>query len=186
MDEAKALARLAHPNIVTIHELGRHDGGVFFAMQYLAGKNAGILGERSPRPTWQEVVDVYRGVARGLVAAHAANIVHGDIKPSNILLDTDDFPRIADFGLAQRVIEDAAESEQEGLRHRAGTLYYMAPEVLRGGPNDALADQWSFCVSLCQTLTGGELPFYGGTSAELLDDIEHTDALELMDSVAAR
>jgi serine/threonine protein kinase len=172
MDEAKVLAKLAHPNIVTIYEPGRHDGRVFFAMQYIDGENAERFGERGP--SWQEVVDVYRGVARGLAAAHDAGIVHGDVKPKNILLDGDGFPRIADFGLARIVLDDTAESEQEGLRRRAGTLYYMAPEGLRGQPCDALADQWSFGVSLCQTLNGA-LPFCGRNTAEMLDEIERGD-----------
>lgn len=169
-EEAKALAKLDHPNIVTVHEPGEHDGGEFFVMQYIDGGNAQEFGRREPPPTWQQVVDVYRGVGRGLAAAHDAHIVHGDIKPSNILLDQRDFPRLADFGLARRIVHDAPESDRDALRHRAGTLAYMAPEVLRGQSGEELADQWSFCVSLRHTLAGTP-PFSGDTSGELLDDI---------------
>jgi serine/threonine protein kinase len=176
MDEARVLAGLKHPNIVMVYEPGDHDGAPFFAMEYIEGENAQQFGKRDPRPTWQQSVDVFRGVARGLVAAHGAKpkIVHGDIKPSNVLLDLDDVAHIADFGLGRRVIEDAEESEQEGLRRRAGTLHYMAPEVLRGQHGDALSDQWSFCVSLCHILNG-VVPFRGDTSDEILDEIEHTE-----------
>jgi serine/threonine protein kinase len=181
MNEAMALAQLEHANIVTIFELGEHDGAVFFAMRYLAGKNAERFAERDPPPTCEEVLKVYRHVARGLAAAHAKKYVHGDIKPSNILLDTDDFAYIADFGLARRMIDDADESEREELRRRGGTMYYMAPEVLAGGSGDARSDQFSFFVALYQTLTGGKLPFYGKTSGEILDAIKHTDIRDLID-----
>jgi serine/threonine protein kinase len=177
MNEARVLAELNHPNIVSVLEPGEYEGSAFFAMPYIDGQNAREFAKRTPRPTWREVLDVFIGVASGLAAAHGARppIVHGDVKPSNILLDLDDFARIADFGLGRRMIEDADESEQEGLRHRAGTLYYMAPEVLRGEDGDALSDQWSFCISLKQTLDGGVLPFIGDSSAEMLEDIGHTE-----------
>jgi serine/threonine protein kinase len=181
MNEAMALAQLEHANIITIFELGEHDGAVFFAMRYLAGQNAARFAKRDPPPTWREIVDVYRGVASGLAAAHARKYVHGDIKPENILLDENDIGYIADFGLARRMIEEADESEREELRYRAGTVYYLAPEVLSGGPCDARSDQFSFFVALYQTLTRGKLPFYGKSSAELLDDIEHTDIRSLID-----
>jgi serine/threonine protein kinase len=179
--EAKVLAKLAHPNIVTIFEPGHHDGAVFFAMQHI-GENAERFAKRNPPPTWREIVDVYLGAGRGLAAAHAHpdRIVHGDVKPSNILVDSDGFSRIADFGLARRVIEDAEASEREGLRRRAGTLYYMAPEALCGEPCDARSDQFSFFVALCQTLSGGKLPFYGKTSSEVLEAMERTDVLQFL------
>lgn len=173
--EAQALAQLDHPNIVPVHELGQHDGAPFFVMPYIAGKNAAEFARRKPRPTWRQTVRLYCGVAKGLAAAHRRGIVHGDIKPSNFLLDPDDFPRIADFGLARRVIEDADESEHEGLLHRGGTIYYAAPEVLKGGHGDAHSDQFSFFVALAQTLEGGALPFKGETSGELLEDIKRTE-----------
>jgi serine/threonine protein kinase len=179
--EAKVLAKLHHPNIITIFELGHHDGAVFFVMPYIAGQNAERFAERDPAPSVQEILRVYLHVARGLEAAHAEGIVHGDIKPSNFLLDSDDFARIADFGLARRMIEDADESEQEGLRRRAGTLYYMAPEALCGEPCNARSDQFSFFVALCQALTRGKLPFYGKTSGAVLDAMEQTDILQFLD-----
>jgi serine/threonine protein kinase len=178
MHEAQVLAALDHPNIVAILEPpGEYEGSAFFVMPYIDGENVREFAKGKPRPTWWEILDVFIDVASGLEAAHGARppIIHGDVKPSNMLVDRKGFARIADFGLARRLIEDADESEQEGLRHRAGTLYYMAPERLRGEPGDARSDQFSFCVALKETLDGGVLPFVGHTPAELLEDIEQTE-----------
>jgi serine/threonine protein kinase len=185
--EAQALAQLDHPNIVPVFEPGEHAGGAFFAMLYIDGCNAQQFGQREPPPTWREVVDVYRRVARGLAFAHKKHVVHGDIKPSNILLDHDDFPRLADFGLARIVVRNARESDRDGLRHQAGTLAYMAPEVLCGEPGDERSDQWSLCVSLRHTLAG-TAPFSGDTSGELLADIEEfrEEILELTEPARLR
>ena len=175
LEEARVLAKLDHPNIVAVLEPGEYEGSVFFAMPYIDGQNAAQFSVRAPRPSCQEVLDVFIDVASGLAAAHDAHIVHGDVKPRNVLIGSDNRTRIADFGLGRRVIEDADESEQEGLRHRAGTLYYMAPERLRGEPADAKSDQFSFFVALKQTLDRGVLPFVGDSSAEMLEDIEATE-----------
>lgn len=181
LDEARLQAKLdRYPNIVTIYDHGRHDGAAFIAMQFIAGQNAEQFAKRDPAPSVQEILRVYLHVARGLAAAHAEGIVHGDVKPSNFVLDSDDFAYIADFGLARRMIENADECEQEGLRRRAGTLYYMAPEALCGKPCSAGSDQFSFFVALCQTLARGKLPFYGRTSGEVLDAIEHTDISQFL------
>ncbi|PRP91683.1 Serine/threonine-protein kinase PrkC [Enhygromyxa salina] len=171
MNEARLLARLTHPNIVTIYEPGRHDDDVFFVMEYVNGVNAHRFSRQDPAPSWERLVDIYRGAGRGLAAAHDAGIVHGDFKPSNVLLDQQLWPRVADFGLAQVMIDHAPDDEQEGLRQRAGTLPYMAPEVLRGQAGGARADQWSFCVSLWESLEDA-LPYEGWTSGELLAAIE--------------
>jgi serine/threonine protein kinase len=179
VDEAKAIAKLSHANIVPVYALGHYGKRVFFAMQYIDGENAAEFGKRKDRPTWQRIVKVYCGAARGLAAAHKQDIVHGDVKPSNILVGWDDFPRVADFGLARTVIKHSPESEHDELRHRAGTLPYMAPETLRGQLGDARADQWSLCVSIYQTIVG-ELPFWGETTAKLLDAIQH-DGVQLDD-----
>ncbi|KIG14293.1 serine/threonine protein kinase [Enhygromyxa salina] len=154
-----------------MYEPGRHGDDVFFVMEYVNGVNAHHFAQQDPAPSWEQLVDVYRGAGRGLAAAHDAGIVHGDFKPSNVLLDEHRWPRVADFGLAQVMIDNAPDDEQEQLRHRAGTLPYMAPEVLRGQAGDTRADQWSFCVSLWESLDDA-LPFIGWSTAELLDDIE--------------
>ncbi|HUQ05879.1 MAG TPA: tetratricopeptide repeat protein [Kofleriaceae bacterium] len=98
--EAVALARLAHPNVVTIHEIGEHEGVPFVAMELCEGGTVRAWVRAAPR-TWREIVAVYLDAARGLAAAHAAGLVHRDVKPDNILLGTDGRARIADFGLAR-------------------------------------------------------------------------------------
>jgi hypothetical protein len=183
INEAKLLAKLSHPNIVTVLEPGRYGDDVFFVMEFVDGSTVDDFALAEPLPTWEEIVDVYLGAGAGLAAAHKAGIVHGDFKPANILLDKDrNWPRVVDFGLAQIMIEHASETERERLRGRAGTKVFMAPEVLRGQPGDPLSDQWAFCVSLWQTLDRS-LPFDGAMTDQLLHAIEHTQPWEMNPSV---
>ncbi len=185
--EARALAKLEHPNIVQVFEPGEHAGWAFFAMQYIEGGDAHEFGGREPRPSWREVVDVYRRVARALAFAHERGLTHGDIKPANILIDRRGFPFLADFGLAQIVVRNAPESERDGLRRLAGTLVYMAPEVLDGEIGDERSDQFSLCVSILHTLLG-TAPFSGDTSGQVLADIAESleETLELVELVPLR
>ena len=150
--EARLMAKLFHPNILPVYEVGRHgdDGNSvpFFVMEYLEGKTAHEFIKRRPKPSWTEIAALYRGAGAGLAAAHKRGVVHGDFKPSNILLDDEDWPRVTDFGFAH--YETSGEEDPgEGLR---GTWAFMAPEVLDGQDPDHLSDQWSFCVSLWLTL----------------------------------
>ena len=172
LDEARLLAKLSHPNIVTVHEIGRYEGkdefeGATFIVTELV---EGITGRKliNSRPRWEDAVDFYRDAARGLAAAHAAGIVHGDLKPSNILRDGER-ARVVDFGLAY-IIEDEGGDNPE-YRRGKGTLPYMAPELLDAGAGGPLADQWALCVSLWETLEGVR-PFDGQTPLSLLENIE--------------
>jgi Protein kinase domain len=169
MREAKVLAKLRHPNIVMVYALGWHGGEVFIAMEYVDGSNVAALARQDPSS--DAVIDIFRSVGRGLAAAHGRDIVHGDIKPSNILLDRDDFPRIADFGLAK--LQDPERVADRKTHVPSGTWAFMAPEVLRGQPCDALSDQFSFCVSLWETLTG-EPMFDGRSPGRVLRQIERS------------
>ena len=167
--EAQALARLAHPNIVAIHDVGVHDGQVFVAMEYVDG--------RTMRQWWAErapdrraVVDAMIQAGRGLVAAHAAGLVHRDIKPDNLLIGEDGRVRVADFGLARH---DVVSSERvtdtggavdtvAGPGTAVGTPMYMPPEQHDGGAIGPYTDQFSFCVTLWEGLYG-QRPFVGET-----------------------
>jgi len=154
--EARVLARCAHPNVVTIYEVGTHAGQVFLAMEYVdAGTLRSWLNERSR--SWQEILEKFLQAARGLAAAHMAGLVHHDFKPDNVLIGKDARVRVADFGLA-RVISPQMASEEEhlgiGQSHvPAGTPTYASPEQRRGMA-DARSDQYSYCVALREALTG--------------------------------
>jgi tRNA A-37 threonylcarbamoyl transferase component Bud32/tetratricopeptide (TPR) repeat protein len=149
--EASALARLAHPNVVTIYEIGAHDGAPFVAMELCGGGTTRAWLE-TPRP-WRAIVERFVAAGRGLAAAHAVGIVHGDVKADNILLGEDGRPRIADFGLAREATRDAATDEPERRRGPEGTPRYMAPE-LATGPATTRSDQFAFAVALYEALAG--------------------------------
>jgi serine/threonine protein kinase len=147
--EAQALARLSHPNVVTIHDVGYVGHRVFIAMQLLEGQTADVwLRTRHP---WRRVLDVFLAAGRGLAAAHAANIVHRDFKPQNVLVGGDGLVHLLDFSLARFASDRAPKIAERGLV--SGTPSYMAPEQLRGEPGDARADQFAFCVALQEALS---------------------------------
>ncbi len=143
--EAQAIARLSHPNIVTVHDVGTFDGEVFFAMEYVKGETL----RRAQRPGLvglQHTLLLYAAAGEGLAAAHQAGIVHGDFKPENVLVGEDGRVRVTDFGLARAVHEHATRF--------AGTPAYMAPEHWRGQPADVRSDQYSFCLALLEAVEG--------------------------------
>ncbi|HEY0252922.1 MAG TPA: serine/threonine-protein kinase, partial [Kofleriaceae bacterium] len=141
--EAQLTAKLSHPNVVTVYDVGIHAGQVFIAMELAVDTISGWL-ERAPKP-WREVLRLFRDAGQGLVAAHAAGLVHRDIKPDNLLVGDDGRVRVSDFGLA-RLEADAHEGAV------IGTPAYMAPEQAAGEPSDARADQYSLAISLREAL----------------------------------
>ena len=148
--EAQAMARLAHPNVVGVYEVGTIDNQVFLVMELVRGDTLAGWLDRSPRP-WREIIEVFVQAGEGLLAAHHAGLVHRDFKPSNVLIDPSGRARVGDFGLARADDHPslASGSEQSGI---AGTLAYMAPEQRAGEPLDARADQYAFAISLQQAL----------------------------------
>jgi tetratricopeptide (TPR) repeat protein/predicted Ser/Thr protein kinase len=176
--EAQALARLMHPNIVAVYDVGIHGERPFIAMEFVPGQTLGSWLAAQPR-TWAEVLTVFRQVGEGLRAAHAAGLVHRDIKPANIIVGDDGQVKVLDFGLAQVGVQREESGEapaqqsaslDERLTHTGallGTLAYMAPEQLGDGSADARSDQFSFCVSLFEALYG-ERPFSGATPSARL------------------
>ncbi len=192
--EARLLARLSHPNVVTVLEVGTHEGAAFVAMEYVPGGGARRWA-RQPGRTWQEILAVYVEAARGLAAAHAIGIVHRDFKPDNLLVGDDGRARVADFGLADASTASTEDVEVVRLLERVGvttdshpvrataagalvgTPAYVAPEQIRSSRVDARADQFSFCAALFEALYG-ELPFPGATAAEVLTAILEGDVVE--------
>jgi tRNA A-37 threonylcarbamoyl transferase component Bud32 len=165
--EAKTLAKLSHPNVVTVYGVGKNEDGVYFVMEYVEGENGHDWIER--RPGWQEIREVFVDAGRGLAAAHDAGIQHGDFKPANILIGADGRTRVADFGVADKL--RVVDGEEQRSERMAGTPEYMAPERLRGHRGDARSDQFSFCVAMWRALHGSR-PYGGETDLQLLDAIE--------------
>lgn len=191
--EAQALARLAHPHVVTVFDAGRVDGQVFVSMELVSGvtlRDWLHLDDPSADPprSWQEILSVFRQAGAGLAAAHAAGIIHRDFKPSNVLVDEQGRARVVDFGLA-RALDPVRDDAQTVIRAlpvdgsgsgalgrsgaelsrsdvAAGTPAYMAPEQY-DGLGDARIDQFGFCVALYEALFGRR-PFEGRTAEQLL------------------
>ena len=170
--EGKALGRLAHPNVVSIHEAGEHDGRAYLAMEFVEGSTLRVFLAERIRP-FSEVLSLFLDAGRGLAAVHDAGLVHRDFKPDNVLIGKDGRPRIVDFGiaaLARPEGETKAEAGQgaEVTRGRsgaldvsllprgaiAGTPAFMAPEQLRGERATQASDQWSYCVALHRAAYG--------------------------------
>jgi len=147
--EAQAMARLRHPNVVPIFDVGPADDAVFVAMPLLEGGTLRSWLRGGPHPL-DEILDRFVAAGRGLAAAHAAGLVHRDFKPDNVLLGDDGRVRVVDFGLAR----PAGIETDEGDGVILGTPAYMAPEQLRGAPADAQSDQYGFCVALWEALYG--------------------------------
>jgi formylglycine-generating enzyme required for sulfatase activity len=182
--EAKAIARLQHPNVVAVHDVGVIDEQVFLAMEFVAGGTIKSWVAAQPR-SWREILDVFIAAGRGLAAAHAAGLVHRDFKPDNVLLDKEQRPRVVDFGIARQagaaddeIAGETGEPQVDGTatlrdssgKHALATLTktgtwvgtpaYMAPEQFLGERGDEKSDQFSFCVALYEALYG-ERPFAG-------------------------
>ncbi len=164
--EARVMARLSHPNIVPIYDVGTTPRDVYIAMELVDGLTLTDWLEQTPR-SWREVLNVYLQAGRGLAAAHAAGIVHRDFKPQNVLIGRDHRVRVLDFGLSRI---GPAKRRAAGEDVVSGTPRYMAPEQLRSEPCDARADQFSFCVALYEALYR-QRPFTGTTLFAIADQV---------------
>jgi tetratricopeptide (TPR) repeat protein/predicted Ser/Thr protein kinase len=168
--EAHAMAKLSHPNVLPIYDVGTFRGRVFLAIELVEGATLEDWLDEAPR-TPREVIETFVDAARGLAAAHSADLVHRDFKPANVLVGKDGRVRVTDFGLARADRGDSGEGEiargsgplDEQLTIAGtvmGTPAYMAPEQRRAIAADARSDQFSFCVALYEALYGQQ-PFAG-------------------------
>jgi len=191
--EAKAMARLSHPEVITVYDVGTFGDQLFVAMEHVDGSTLRHWRAAQHR-SYAEIMAVYERAGSGLAAAHEAGLVHRDFKPDNVLIGRDGRVRVMDFGLARS--EDSGEtppgapaSDDRADERREvttltrtgallGTPAYMAPEQLRGNSATTRSDVFSFCVALYEALYG-ERPFAGGTLVELQTAIERRDVRPL-------
>ncbi|MDQ3371065.1 MAG: serine/threonine protein kinase, partial [Myxococcota bacterium] len=180
--EAQVMARLEHPNVVRVYEVGSDRGRLFVAMELVDGTTL-TTWLHVQRRSWRELVAMFEQVGAGLAAVHRAGLVHRDFKPDNVLVDRDGRARVADFGLARVDPErTTAPPELVAALTRTGMMLgtpgYMAPEQHYGGNVDARADQYSFCIAFRDALLGGR--------PRTLEEAEWGDVPRALRSVIAR
>lgn len=190
MREAQALAKLSHPNVISVFDVGTYAGSVYIAMEYVKGKT---LREwlRKEKPTHSEIVEVLVNAGRGLQSAHAEGIVHRDFKPENVIVGDKGQIKVLDFGLARATenempaasnaptfIQEATSGENllsaplTQMGAYIGTTVYMAPEHFLMHELDEKTDQFSFCVTLFEALYG-KRPFAGKTLTQLEENVTY-------------
>ncbi|MGH9391745.1 MAG: serine/threonine-protein kinase, partial [Vicinamibacteria bacterium] len=186
--EAQAVAALSHPNILAIHDFGKHGGVTYAVTELLEGQTLRGKLDAAPIPR-RQAVDYALQIARGLSAAHEKGVVHRDLKPENLFVTKDGLLKILDFGLAKRIETAAAE---EGTSRPAvsqhtepgtvmGTVGYMSPEQVRGLPVDHRSDIFSFGAILYEMLSG-ERAFKRDTAADTMSAILREEPAELSES----
>ena len=177
--EGRAMARLSHPNVITVHDVGTVEGRPYVAMEFVDGETLASWQVDEPKP-WRRVLELYLAAGEGLAAAHAAGLVHRDFKPANVLVGRDGRVRVTDFGLArperdktEQAAPDSIVSTEAAVTLSltrtgaiVGTPAYMSPEQYDLRTADARSDQFSFCVALFEGLYGHR-PYQGRSMAEL-------------------
>jgi tetratricopeptide (TPR) repeat protein/predicted Ser/Thr protein kinase len=204
--EAQAMARLSHPNVVQIYEIGETEQLIFIVMEFVQGVTLQRWLAAEPR-SQRAILEVFDAAGAGLAAAHTQGLVHRDFKPDNVMISEDGHVRVMDFGLAHddeaQQIADLPDlnnptelTEPSGLTATGvlmGTPAYMAPEQFEGRKTDARTDQFSFCVALWEALHG-QRPFAGASLMDLSVSVcsgrvsipEHADVPGWLRKVVAR
>jgi tetratricopeptide (TPR) repeat protein/tRNA A-37 threonylcarbamoyl transferase component Bud32 len=190
--EAKAIARLSHPSVVVVYDVGTYHDQVFIAMELVDGMTA-LRWRDTRKPSWKEILRVFIDAGEGIAAAHAADLIHRDFKPDNVMVTREGKVRVMDFGLARTMERITGESTPSGdddadidgptmpaMRaaeprltnegNVVGTPAYMPPEQYLG-VTDERSDQFSFCVSLYECLYG-QHPFEARTSVGLTSNMQ--------------
>jgi serine/threonine-protein kinase len=162
--EARAVARLAHPNIVALHDVGVEDDRPYLVMELVDGRSVAAILEEGPLPP-ASAVAVAAQTCDGLAAAHAAGIIHRDIKPANLLLTGTGVVKICDFGIA-RLHDTAGDTTLSGVAPPLGSYKYLAPEQATGAPVDTRTDLYALGCTLYAMLTGAP-PFSGSQQTVL-------------------
>ncbi|MCW5805977.1 MAG: serine/threonine protein kinase [Deltaproteobacteria bacterium] len=175
--EARAMAKVSHPNVVGVFDVGIVDGKTYIAMELVEGQSLRTWQTGTKR-TIPEIIEAYVAAGRGLAAAHAAGIIHRDFKPDNALVSADGRIRVTDFGLAAAAVTTTGAKGGDAITDVdltasgsvLGTPAYMAPEQFTGGNIDPRTDQFNYCVALYEALYGHR-PFPGKTFEELGDSV---------------
>jgi Tol biopolymer transport system component len=178
--EARAASALNHPNIVSVHDIGTEGGVSFIVSELVDGETLARLIQRGPLPL-RKLVEVSTLIADGLAAAHAAGVIHRDLKPGNIMLTRDGRAKILDFGLARQSHALGVDSTTMDESHPGvimGTPGYMSPEQVRGEPTDARSDLFSLGVILYE-MASGKPAFRGTSSVEVMNSILKDEPPEL-------
>ncbi len=177
LGEARAAAALNHPHICTVYEVGDADGRAYIAMEYVEGQTLNLRLTRAPF-SLEQILQCGLQIADGLAHAHERSVIHRDLKPGNIMVNSDGRTKVLDFGLAKRLTdlpETGTHGSQTALTDPGtvvGTIAYMAPEQLRGEAADARSDIWALGVVLYELLTSAR-PFKASTTFALSGAILH-------------
>ncbi|RYX93588.1 serine/threonine protein kinase, partial [bacterium] len=166
--EARAIAKLSHPNIVNIHDIGEEDGQYYMVMEFLEGSSIASMLEKQTTLPIDECVNISIQICKALDYMHKNAIVHRDIKPDNIVIGLDKVAKVTDFGIAQNDSEQMRLTQDGAI---LGSVMYISPEQLRNSKDvDNRADIFSYGVTLYQMLTG-KLPFQGETIGEVVSKV---------------
>ena len=163
--EAEIAARLRHPGVVAIHEIGEDDGQLFYTMELVTGRSLADLARGVPLPA-RDAAALVRSVADAVHYAHGEGVLHRDLKPANILVDSFGQPRVADFGLARADYSDSNTLTAQVL----GSPPYLAPEIAAGGAASVASDVYALGAVLYHLLTG-RAPFHGENVAQILAQV---------------
>ncbi|MBA4063338.1 MAG: hypothetical protein C0501_06420 [Isosphaera sp.] len=169
--EARTASALNHPHICTVHDLGEHDGRPFIVMEYVEGRT--LRDVLAGRPPVDEVARLIGQAARALAVAHAAGVVHRDVKPENLMVRADGYLKVLDFGLARRL---PGAGDRESVAGLVGTVPYMSPEQARSLPVGPPSDVFSLGVVLYEMLTGRH-PFAADSPLDTLNAIASADVV---------
>jgi len=186
--EAETASALNHPHIVTVYDVGEHDGQQYIVSELVEGGPLDEWSRTTRRKSWRQCVELLTGVADALAAAHAAGVLHRDVKPGNVLIDANGYAKLTDFGLAKLVdrgdpsdaVAKISKATRAGLV--LGTVAYMSPEQASGQSVDERTDVFSFGIVLYE-LIAGHRPFEAGNELELLKSIVHAPAAPLPDGL---